>query len=84
MIIANCGDSRGVCCVSGKPALATQDHKVGFNKWKTEEIEIFPYRHYRWQSKIFASGVIFFPENNVFSRMIRTEILSSIFYLGFL
>ena len=28
VIIANCGDSRGVCCVSGKPALATQDHKV--------------------------------------------------------
>merc|ERR1712241_1185318 len=27
VIIANCGDSRGVCCVSGKPALATQDHK---------------------------------------------------------
>jgi len=27
VIIANCGDSRGVCCVNGKPALATQDHK---------------------------------------------------------
>merc|ERR1712241_333612 len=27
LIIANCGDSRGVCCTSGKPVLATQDHK---------------------------------------------------------
>jgi len=27
VIIANCGDSRGVFCVNGKPALATQDHK---------------------------------------------------------
>lgn len=27
IIIANCGDSRGVCCVGGMPALATQDHK---------------------------------------------------------
>ena len=24
LIIANCGDSRGVCCTSGKPVLATQ------------------------------------------------------------
>ena len=24
IIIANCGDSRGVCCSAGKPALATQ------------------------------------------------------------
>ena len=24
LIIANCGDSRGVCCTLGKPALATQ------------------------------------------------------------
>jgi serine/threonine protein phosphatase PrpC len=24
IIIANCGDSRGVCCSSGKAALATQ------------------------------------------------------------
>lgn len=27
LILANCGDSRGVFCVSGKPALVTQDHK---------------------------------------------------------
>jgi len=27
LIIANCGDSRGVCCVNGKPALVTLDHK---------------------------------------------------------
>merc|ERR1712241_510555 len=27
LIIANCGDSRGVCCTSGKPVLVTQDHK---------------------------------------------------------
>jgi len=27
LIIANCGDSRGVCSVGGKPVLATQDHK---------------------------------------------------------
>lgn len=27
LIIANCGDSRGVFCVGGHPALATQDHK---------------------------------------------------------
>ena len=24
LIIANCGDSRGVCCTDGKPVLATQ------------------------------------------------------------
>ena len=24
LIIANCGDSRGVCCTEGKPVLATQ------------------------------------------------------------
>jgi len=27
LVIANCGDSRGVCCVNGKPALVTLDHK---------------------------------------------------------
>lgn len=27
LIIANCGDSRGVACTNGKPVLATQDHK---------------------------------------------------------
>lgn len=27
LILANCGDSRGVFCVSGKAALSTQDHK---------------------------------------------------------
>ena len=26
LIIANCGDSRGVCCTDGKPVLATQVH----------------------------------------------------------
>merc|ERR1712060_738962 len=37
-IIANCGDSRGVCCVSGKPALATQDHKPS-NEPELERIQ---------------------------------------------
>ena len=27
LIIANCGDSRGVCCTDGKPVLATQVHR---------------------------------------------------------
>jgi protein phosphatase 1B len=27
LTLANCGDSRGVFCVNGKPALVTQDHK---------------------------------------------------------
>merc|ERR1712037_245832 len=38
VIIANCGDSRGVCCVSGKPALATQDHKPS-NEPEKERIQ---------------------------------------------
>ena len=27
LIIANCGDSRGVCCTDGKPVLATQVYR---------------------------------------------------------
>jgi len=38
VIIANCGDSRGVVCVSGKPALATQDHKPS-NEPERERIQ---------------------------------------------
>jgi len=38
VIIANCGDSRGVVCVSGKPALATQDHKPS-NEPEKERIQ---------------------------------------------
>merc|ERR1711936_1514242 len=38
LIIANCGDSRGVCCNSGKPVLATQDHKPS-NEPERERIQ---------------------------------------------
>jgi len=38
VIIANCGDSRGVFCVNGKPALATQDHKPS-NEPERERIQ---------------------------------------------
>jgi len=38
VIIANCGDSRGVFCVSGRPALATQDHKPS-NEYERERIQ---------------------------------------------
>merc|ERR1712242_513826 len=38
LIIANCGDSRGVCCTSGKPVLATQDHKPS-NEPERERIQ---------------------------------------------
>lgn len=38
IIIANCGDSRGVFCVNGKPALATQDHKPS-NEPERERIQ---------------------------------------------
>ncbi|XP_023331879.1 protein phosphatase 1A [Eurytemora carolleeae] len=38
LILANCGDSRGVFCVSGKPALATQDHKPS-NEPERERIQ---------------------------------------------
>merc|ERR1711976_600190 len=38
LIIANCGDSRGVCCTEGKPVLATQDHKPS-NEPEKERIQ---------------------------------------------
>jgi len=38
VIIANCGDSRGVLCVGGAPALATQDHKPS-NEIEKERIQ---------------------------------------------
>jgi protein phosphatase 1B len=38
LIIANCGDSRGVCCTDGKPVLATQDHKPS-NEPEKERIQ---------------------------------------------
>jgi len=38
LIIANCGDSRGVCCTQGKPVLATQDHKPS-NEPEKERIQ---------------------------------------------
>jgi len=38
IIIANCGDSRGVCCVGGVPGLATQDHKPS-NEVEKERIQ---------------------------------------------
>jgi len=38
IIIANCGDSRGVICVGGSPALATQDHKPS-NEIEKERIQ---------------------------------------------
>jgi len=38
LILANCGDSRAVCCVNGKPALVTQDHKPS-NPPERERIE---------------------------------------------
>jgi len=38
LIIANCGDSRAVCCVNGKPALVSVDHKPS-NDPERERIE---------------------------------------------
>jgi len=38
LIIANCGDSRGVACTHGKPVLATQDHKPS-NEPERERIQ---------------------------------------------
>ena len=38
LIIANCGDSRGVACTNGKPVLATQDHKPS-NEPERERIQ---------------------------------------------
>jgi len=38
LIIANCGDSRGVACSMGKPVLATQDHKPS-NEPERERIQ---------------------------------------------
>jgi serine/threonine protein phosphatase PrpC len=38
LIIANCGDSRGVICVEGQPAVATQDHKPS-NEPERERIQ---------------------------------------------
>jgi len=38
LIIANCGDSRGVCCTDGKPVMATQDHKPS-NEPEKERIQ---------------------------------------------
>jgi len=38
LIIANCGDSRGVCCTEGNPVLATQDHKPS-NEPEKERIQ---------------------------------------------
>merc|ERR1712141_808811 len=38
LIIANCGDSRGVCCSDGKAVLATQDHKPS-NEPEKERIQ---------------------------------------------
>jgi len=38
IIIANCGDSRGVCCTNGKAVLATQDHKPS-NEPERERIQ---------------------------------------------
>jgi len=38
LIIANCGDSRGVCCTDGKAVLATQDHKPS-NEPEKERIQ---------------------------------------------
>jgi len=38
LIIANCGDSRAVCCVNGKPALVSVDHKPS-NDLERERIE---------------------------------------------
>ena len=40
LIIANCGDSRGVCCTSGKPVLATQVRGLGI-KFLQKNIFIF-------------------------------------------
>ena len=38
VVIANCGDSRSVLCVAGRPDLATQDHKPS-NEPERERIE---------------------------------------------
>ena len=39
---ANCGDSRGVVCVSGQPALATQVSKraAGENMYKKNQLKL--------------------------------------------